>query len=117
MILMPQTLGQAKHRRPAAEVATALCNHILPSISSKERLNGLLENGLIAIGEIPSHAHQIVMPPRLYAERDTTQTSIICVNDNQSANQMTYNTTPAGGSSAHNNMQPFLSVFMWKRIQ
>ena len=69
----------------------------------------------MAIGELPAHNHQIVMPPRLFAERDTTQNSIICVNDNQSANQMTYNTTPVGDGQPHNNMPPYVAVYLYKR--
>lgn len=71
--------------------------------------------GVASIGELPAHNHQIVMPPRLFNERDITQTSIICIHDNQSTNRMTYSTTPAGDGQPHNNMPPYLAVYLFKR--
>lgn len=70
----------------------------------------------LTVSEMPSHTHTYLDAPHLYSERDTTAGSIICPNGSESANNMTYATGSAGGGAAHNNMPPYLAVYMWKRI-
>ncbi len=69
----------------------------------------------LTVSEMPSHTHTYVDAPHLYAERDTSQNSIICPNGTESANAMAYNTGAIGSGAAHNNMPPYLAVYMWKR--
>ena len=35
----------------------------------------------------------------------------------QSYNKDTANISAVGGSQSHNNIQPYITVYMWKRIQ
>ena len=64
---------------------------------------------------MPSHSHNYIDAPHLYAERDTSYNTIICVNDSQSANQMTYTTSYTGSSQKHNNISPYISIYLYKR--
>lgn len=64
---------------------------------------------------MPSHSHNYIDAPHLYAERDTSHNSIICLNDSQSANQMTYTTSYTGSSQKHNNLMPYLVTYCWIR--
>lgn len=73
-------------------------------------------NHTLTNAEMPSHTHNFVVPPRLFAERNINSNSIICTNSNDSANNMTYATESAGGNVAHNNMPPYKAVYIWKRI-
>ena len=70
----------------------------------------------LSIGELPKHSHTYIDSPHLYAERDTTHNTIICLNDSQSANQMTYNTGTAGNGHHHNNIPPYVVIYAWKRV-
>ena len=69
----------------------------------------------LTIDEMPSHSHTYWDSPRTYNERDTSQNAIICVNDHESSNGINYSVDASGGSQAHNNMPPYLTVYMWQR--
>lgn len=69
----------------------------------------------LTINEIPSHTHRYVTAPLLFVEQDITADSVIQSNDRGTANQMTYNTSYTGGSSAHNNMPPYFAIYTWYR--
>lgn len=63
----------------------------------------------LTINEIPSHNHGTwleitTVASSLYLQRGTTHGDVA------------QNTTYTGGGGAHNNMPPYLAVYMWKRI-
>ena len=73
-------------------------------------------NHTLTNAEMPSHTHDFMVPPRLFAERNNDSDAIVCTNANESTNAMIYATTSAGGNVAHNNMPPYKAVYIWKRI-
>lgn len=62
--------------------------------------------------EMPSHNHWGVYRPDWYPHGETGQAS--GVSNGASNNQLF--TDKAGGGGAHNNMPPYLVVYMWKRV-
>jgi len=67
----------------------------------------------LATTEIPSHYHNLVRP-RQYAAETTSGNSIYGTNAG-TVNEITGVTMNAGGGDAHNNMQPYIVVYMFKR--
>lgn len=63
----------------------------------------------LTVDEIPSHEHYA---KGWAAVRDGSGTYITLGGDGKSR---TYSTDPVGGGKAHNNMPPYLAVYMWKR--
>lgn len=61
----------------------------------------------LTIDEIPPHTHKV----RISA--DTGWNGIAKSGGSESTNEDTYQT---GGGQAHNNMPPYLTVYVWKRI-
>ena len=66
----------------------------------------------LTIAEMPSHNHWGVYRPYWYQHDETGQAS--GVGDGTSSNQLY--TDNAGGGDAHNNMPPYLVVYVWKRM-
>lgn len=66
----------------------------------------------LTLGEMPKHAHKFGQYKRGYEHRDDGYTSVggTPVTDDGA----TYN---AGGGLPHNNMPPYLAVYMWKRVK
>ena len=77
----------------------------------------------LTVNEMPSHAHPVsyqnMYPivengtPNLLSYADE-RTALFDINDTTSSASMVASAT--GGSQAHNNMPPYLTVFVWKRI-
>lgn len=66
----------------------------------------------LTINEMPRHDHWGVYRPDWYLHGETGQAS--GVSNGASNNQLFTDTT--GGGGAHNNMPPYLVVYMWKRV-
>ena len=69
--------------------------------------------------EIPNHYHPYTTAPQLYAERDTSASQIISPSTGASKSvkkNTDYQYTEGGTDKPHNNIQPYLVVYMWKRV-
>lgn len=66
----------------------------------------------LTIQEMPKHDHWGVYRPSWYLHGETGQAS--GVSDGASNNQLF--TDKNGGDAPHNNMPPYLAVYMWKRV-
>lgn len=67
------------------------------------------ESHTLTIGEIPSHSHTI--KGTNVGTNGGDYNSMHSDGDYSSG----YTTTSAGGGGAHNNMPPYMAVYMWKR--
>lgn len=94
---------------------------------------------ILTVGELPSHGHsgstnwtgdhnhQINIPTRHGKDGATTSTGYFCDgNVSSSGNAIAYTQNSGGhnhsitinntgSNQTHNNMQPYLSIYMWKR--
>lgn len=69
----------------------------------------------LTVGEMPNHSHKYIDAPHSYAELDVSKNTIISTTNN-SANEMEYSTSSAGGNAYHNNLQPSFTVYRFKRV-
>ena len=74
-----------------------------------------------SIGEMPKHSHDIVTgsgSSKLNRrwQADITNVSGNTTDDLENAIYRSAGTFEVGDNLAHNNLQPFLAVFCWKRI-
>lgn len=63
--------------------------------------------------EMPSHTHNI--GNQLRSATTGSQTTNIALSTDTSSTQGTYPSASTGSGSAHNNLQPYIVVFFWKR--
>lgn len=63
---------------------------------------------ILTINEMPSHSHSLIARTVLMEAGTNYGTYIADGN---------YNTGTAGGNQAHNNLQPYITVYMWRRIE
>ena len=85
---------------------------VMVGVHSSGTFDGLNETGgaethTMSIAEMPSHTHTI--QPGITGDGGATGASGVRVT--HSAN----NTGSTGGGGAHNNIQPYITVYMWKR--
>lgn len=66
------------------------------------------ETHTLTINEMPSHTHQITFATNSLAKGTDRRTP-------QTHDQDRMETLPTGGGQPHNNMPPYLAVYMWKR--
>mgnify|MGYP004506849635 CR=1 FL=1 len=70
----------------------------------------------LTIAEMPSHAHPNTIRVNWYNDsRENSPMFSGWGNSNLQLDRMTINTGFVGENNAHNNMPPYLSVYMWKR--
>ena len=65
----------------------------------------------LTVGEMPSHSHNITA--RYTNESNTS--GYVATRDYVSSYGKTCKTQNSGGGAAHNNMPPYLAVYVWKR--
>lgn len=78
----------------------------------------------LTVNEMPSHAHDMDEASyggggyknKLGIRGDGGGSSHYVASYSQSNSYSTYVPQPSGGGQAHNNMPPYLAVYMWKRI-
>lgn len=67
----------------------------------------------LTVNEMPSHSHKVCSNS---AQGSSDVISITSVNAGSDNNASMYNTSSTGAGQAHNNMPPYLVVYMWKRV-
>ena len=82
-------------------------------VHSSGTFDGLNETGgaethTLSIAELPSHTHSFL---------DNTGSTNVSIDDiaHTITNRVTGTTGATGGGDAHNNIQPYITVYMWKR--
>jgi microcystin-dependent protein len=63
------------------------------------------------VSEIPAHSHDV-----LYQELDNLGLTTHPAGTNPGDPTRTIATQDTGGGGAHNNLQPYMVVYMWKRV-
>ena len=71
------------------------------------------ESHTLTVGELPAHAHD--QAPMQYGN-DWLGTSGQWSASSSGSTTHQYATAPTGGGLAHNNMPPYLSVYVWQRV-
>lgn len=79
------------------------------SFSTVEKTGGEKTHTL-TVNEMPSHSHQLQGTNFYYASG-----SYNAQIDNDGSVSAVHNTSTTGGGGAHNNLQPYITCYMWKR--
>lgn len=69
----------------------------------------------LTVSEMPAHSHQITTNGSLYFIGNGVGTEFEMGSWASRSLAMNYTTVSAGGNGAHNNMPPYIVVYMWKR--
>ena len=69
----------------------------------------------LTVSEMPAHSHQITTNGSLYFIGNGVGTEFEMGSWASRSLAMNYATVSAGGNGAHNNMPPYIVVYMWKR--
>ena len=67
----------------------------------------------LSVSEMPSHNH--FMTSKWYYGTKGPNAPVLVDKTSSSAETATFNTGNSGSNSAHNNIQPYLTVFFWRR--
>lgn len=79
-------------------------------------------NHTLTVNEMPSHVHESIQANGdiyykiLYGQGGSITTNAGTVNYTTGSGGFELKTSPSGGSQRHNNMPPYLAVYMWKRV-
>ncbi|MBP3372593.1 MAG: hypothetical protein J6L88_08730 [Clostridia bacterium] len=65
--------------------------------------------------ELPAHTHTYESVPLTFSVRDESGSDAIDPGSSGSVARISYTTAPCGGGTAHNNMPPYLALYMWER--
>ena len=79
--------------------------------NSVEKTGGEKEHTL-TINEMPEHDHNLIHSILTAADNQTPITSY----SGSTTTAHYYVASPNGGDQPHNNLQPYITVYMWKRI-
>jgi hypothetical protein len=95
---------------------------VMVGVHSSGTFDGLNETGgaethTLSVSEMPSHAHDVVgMASRQDTWNEPISSSVaLAGEDTGSTTNAGGFTIAAGGGAAHNNIQPYITVYMWKR--
>ena len=84
------------------------------NFSTVEKTGGE-ETHTLTIDEMPSHNHNYITP-RWYWSEANDENRIISFPDGSPTSQLFFRASEySGGSQAHNNLQPYITTYMWKR--
>lgn len=107
--------GSHSHSRGSMDITGKLPTEIQTTKNSTSSASGAFSSS--ALGKwghngTYSYSYDISFK----ASNNWTGTTSSAGSHSHSLEGVSVTTSSAGGSSAHNNMQPYLSVYMWKRI-
>ena len=68
----------------------------------------------LTVDEMPSHNHSYIRPPLYYGEE--TDKRNVLGDITTTTTGIAANTADSGDNQPHNNMPPYLAVYMWKRV-
>lgn len=69
----------------------------------------------LTINQIPSHSHDLGVKVTSNNGDSSAEADQIAVNWSSAKHFSEYNGGKTGGSQAHNNLQPYITCYMWKR--
>ena len=69
----------------------------------------------LTVSELPSHTHTHTVQTGRSFSSSTGSAPVVQGSDNTVLDSAAVTTSSTGGGSAHNNLQPYIVVYMWKR--